>query len=106
MNYLDKTGLSHLWSKIKSTFALKKTQTATLTSSGWTLSGEVYTQTVSVSGVTINSIVIVSSAPGNAKVYGECGVKCVSQASGSLTFNADNLPSADLTANILNLGDV
>ena len=106
MNYLDKTGLSHLWSKIKSTFALKKTQTATLTSSGWTLSGGVYTQTVNVSGVTINSIVIVSSAPGNAKVYGECGVKCVSQTFGSLTFNADTKPTVSMTVNIVNLGDV
>ena len=106
MYYLDKTGLSHLWSKIKSTFAMKKTQTVSLSSSGWTLSGGVYVQTVNVSGVTVNSIVIVASSPGNAKVYGECGVKCVSQTSGSLTFNADTKPTVSLTVNIVNLGDV
>lgn len=105
MKYLDYNGVSRLWSKIKSTFAQKKTQTVTLTSSGWTLSGGAYVQTISVSGVTANSILIVASAPSNSKVYGECGVKCVSQTAGKLTFNADNKPSVNLTANILNLGD-
>lgn len=77
----------------------------TLTSSGWTLSGGVYVQTISVSGVTTNSVLIVASAPSNSKVYGECGVKCVSQTAGKLTFNADNKPSVNLTANIVNLGE-
>ena len=106
MNYLDKTGLSHLWSKIKSTFALKKTQTVTLPSSGWTLSGEVYTQTVSVSGVTANSIVIVTPDISNGESYSEYGVICVSQGNGTLTFNAYLLPGVSLTVNIVNLGDV
>lgn len=105
MNYLDKTGLSHLWSKIKSTFALKKTYTAILTSSGWTLSGEVYVQTVGVSGVTANSIVIVTPDISNGEKYSEYGVMCVYQTSGSLTFNAYLLPGEDLTVNIINLGD-
>lgn len=168
MNYLDKTGLSHLWSKIKSLVsgylpltggtltgnltgkyivgtwfqttattdlgktppkvavidssgwiytrtpeellsdmggASKNKSSFSLTSSGWATSGSIYTQTVNVSGVKSTSIIIVSSAPGNSDLYGQCGVKCVSQGSGTLTFNATTKPTSDLTVNIVNLGD-
>lgn len=105
VEYIDKTGLSYLWSKIKSTFAQKTARAITLTTSGWNLSGDIYVQTVSVPGVTANSILIVSSTPGTSDVYGECGVKCMSQASGTLTFNADTVPGSALTVNIVNLGE-
>ena len=164
VNYLDKTGLSYLWDKIKTLVSgylpisggtltgnltgkyitgtwlqgtadnhcankqnkvvvqdpsgwlyhrtlaelrsdILSNTSITLTSSGWTLSDGVYVQTVSVSGVTANSVLIVASDPGNSNVYGKCGVKCVSQTSGSLTFNADTKPTVNLTVNIINLGD-
>ena len=79
--------------------------TATLSSSAWTLSGEVYSQTVNVSGVTATSIVIVSPIPGDSKTYGQCGIIAMSQGSGTLTFNADTIPSVDLTVNVVNLGE-
>lgn len=71
--------------------------TATLSTSGWA-SGE---QAVSVSGVTASNVVIVSPAPGSHVAYCEANVRCVSQASGKLTFTCDDVPSASLTVNIV-----
>lgn len=105
MNYLDKTGLTYLWNKIKSTFALKKVQTVSLATSGWTSSSGVYTKSVSVSGVTANSIVIVAPAPASRVVYGDCGVQCTGQGSGTLTFTALSTPTSALTVNVVNMGD-
>lgn len=104
MDYLNKSGLSYLWAKIKSTFALKKIQAITLSTS-WSGSGSPYSQTVSVSGITANSIVVVSPTPASAETYAQCGVYCSAQASGTLTFVADTKPSANLSVNIVNLGD-
>ena len=52
----------------------------TLPASGWSSNK----QTVSVSGVTADNTVIVSSAPANIKSYGESGVYSSSQAAGTL----------------------
>ena len=105
MKYLDDNGFTYLWSKIKNKFAEKNTQMITLTSSGWTLSDGVYSQTVNVSGVTANSIVIISPTPGSYALYGDSGVYCISQASGKLTFNASASPGSDLIINVVNLGN-
>lgn len=105
MKYLDNTGLNHLWSKIKAIFALKKIQTVSLTTSGWTLSNGVYTKSVSVSGVSVNSIVIVAPSPTSSENYGDCGIQCTGQGSGTLTFTALITPTSSLTVNVVNLGD-
>ena len=70
---------------------------ATLTTSGW--SG--MTQTVSVSGVTANSTVVVTPAPASHTAYCESGVYCSAQANGTLTFKCTDTPSANLTVNVL-----
>lgn len=57
--------------------------------------------TVSVSGVKSDNIIIVTSAPASYTLWRDCGVYCLSQAEGSLTFKATTLPGAALTAQVL-----
>lgn len=70
--------------------------TAVLSVEGW--SGNA--QTVSVSGVTENNLVIVAPNPGNHAAYAEANVRCISQESGKLIFACDSVPSEALTVNI------
>lgn len=58
-------------------------------------------QTVSVSGVTTNSTVIVGSDDGSEPEYSECEIYCSGQANGSLTFSCTVLPLEDVVANVL-----
>lgn len=75
----------------------KATATAALNASGW--SGK--QQTVSVPGVTADNTVLVTPAPGSYVAYGEAVVYCSAQASGTLTFTCDEVPTANLTVNVL-----
>ena len=72
-------------------------RTATLTVAGW--SGT--TQTVSVAGVTANSILTVTYAPASHDAWLDAGVYCSAQGAGTLTFTCESVPSAALTANIV-----
>ena len=74
-----------------------QTATATLTAGGW--SGNA--QLVSVAGVTANSTVIVTAAPESYEHYNECAVRCSAQGSGTLTFACTDLPTSNVTANVL-----
>lgn len=74
-----------------------QTATATLTAGGW--SGNA--QLVSVAGVTANSTVIVTAAPDSYEHYNECAVRCSAQGSGTLTFACTDLPTSNVTANVL-----
>ena len=58
-------------------------------------------QTVVVDDVTANSIIIVTPAPDSHESYGECGVYCAAQSSGTLTFKCSTVPSANLIVNVL-----
>lgn len=58
-------------------------------------------QTVSVSGVTDNNIVIIVPAPANYTEYHGCGVYCSAQGSGTLTFKATTKPTAALSVQIM-----
>lgn len=71
----------------------------TLSATNW--SG--LTQSVVVSGVTANSIIIVTPAPDSYEVYGEFGVYCSAQADDALTFKCSTVPSTDLIVNVLAL---
>ena len=75
----------------------KKTAMASLTSAGW--SGNA--QTVSVSGVTATNTIIVAPDPANFSAYTESGIRCTAQASGTLTFVCDGVPSADIAVNVV-----
>lgn len=59
-------------------------------------------QVVSVDGVAENSIIFVSAEPsiGNYEVCNESMIRCVSQASGELTFECLYKPSSDVTMNV------
>ena len=75
--------------------------TATLSHSGWSQSGDVYTQTVNVSGVTASGPVIVSPQPAAFLAYSEAQVYASAQSAGKLTFTAVFRPDADLAVNCL-----
>ncbi len=75
----------------------KSCQTVTLTTDGW----ENNSQTVNVAGVTEDNTVIVSPAPASWKAYCEAGARCAGQSAGTLTFLCEDVPKAELTANVL-----
>lgn len=76
---------------------VKTTASATLLASGWVDSH----QTVAVAGVTADNIVLVTPAPNSYVAYGEAVVYCSAQTEGHLTFACGEVPTDDLTANIL-----
>ena len=73
--------------------------TATLATSSWSGSGP-YTKSVSVTGVTASNNVFVSPDPASFTHYGECGIYCSAQGSGTLTFTATTVPTSSLTVNV------
>lgn len=72
-------------------------QTVTLTVAGWSNNE----QTVSVSAVTATNRVIVSPSPASTADYVSAGILCTAQGNGTLTFTCSDVPSADLTVNVL-----
>lgn len=59
------------------------------------------TQTVNVTGVTANNVVMVSPSPVSATEYAQCGILCTGQAAGTLTFTCTSVPTNDLTVNVV-----
>lgn len=101
-NFLDKTGLSHFWSKVKN-FVNSKRPTcvqAIVTASGWSNNS----QTVTVQGVLADStkqaITVTPSTKTNMNNASSAGVWCASQGANSLTFTCDSVPTSDITFNI------
>lgn len=76
--------------------AVSKSFTVTLPSGGWSDN----TQSVTATGVTAANTVIVSPAPASYLTYAEAQVRCTAQASNSLTFTCEDVPSAELTVNV------
>ena len=76
------------------------TRTASLTVAGWSS----LTQTVSVTGVTSSSVVMVSPDPASHAAYNAAGVYCSAQGTNTLTFRCTTAPTAALTVNILIVG--
>lgn len=74
-----------------------KSCAVSLPTSGW--SG--LKQTVTVSKVTDDSIIVVAAAPESYEAYVEALVRCSGQAENSLTFTAAELPTTDLVVNVL-----
>lgn len=116
--YLDGYKLQRVWNKIGSISSLSELTGNTLTEkisslnskkqdehiervitlsvAGWNNK----TQTVSVSGVTADNLVIVGAAPSSAEAYGEATVRCTAQAVDSLTFVCEEVPETALSVNI------
>lgn len=68
--------------------------------SGW--SGN--SLTVSVAGVTESSSVIVTPAPVSFEAWSEYGIRAAEQGNGFVTFMCEDVPTENVTANILILG--
>ena len=72
----------------------------TLTAAGW--SGT--TQTVTVSGVTADNMVIVTYAPGSREAWTDADIYCSAQAANALVFTCSDTPTEDVTANVAIFG--
>lgn len=75
-------------------------RTVTLSSTGWTASGDVYTQTATVSGVSATETeqeIHVTPATASMTAYMESGVYASAQAANQITFTASEKPTVDLT---------
>lgn len=59
------------------------------------------TQTVTVSGVTSTSILVVTASPTSFEQYADFGVYASAQSTNSVTFNCVTTPTVALTANIM-----
>lgn len=68
--------------------------------SGWTGSST-FTNTIAISSVKADTIVIASPAPSDKDAFAFSNVYCSAQAKGSLTFTAKTKPTTDLTANLI-----
>lgn len=77
-----------------------KAKTVTLSSTGWTASGDVYTQTATVSGVSATETaqeIHVTPATASMTAYMKAGVYASAQAANQITFTASKVPTVDLT---------
>ena len=74
-----------------------RTRTITLERMKWTN----HQQTVTVSGVTADNIVVVSPAAQAYKAYTDAMVRCAEQQAGALTFVCEEVPEADVTVNVM-----
>lgn len=77
----------------------KVNTTITLTAAGWSSN----TQTVNVTGMTADGVVLVSPDPTDQADYTSAGIICSAQAAGTLTFTCSTTPSADLSVNVVML---
>ena len=74
--------------------------TVTLTSANWDSATKA--QTVNVNGVTTTNIVTVSPATkASADIWAESGVFCTEQGDGTLKFTCVDVPTADISVNVV-----
>ena len=79
-------------------------RTVTLTSSGWTTSGDKFTQTATVSGISSTEtaqLITVTPKISNMTAYYDAGVYASSQSTNSLTFTATTKPTSTLTVYVI-----
>lgn len=84
--------------------ALPKSLTATLTAAGWTTSGSVFTQTVSVTGMNTTKSIIISPNSSTVTAYTNAGIKATAQGTNSITFTATTKPTTAISVDILHMG--
>lgn len=95
-SFLDKTGLSYFWQKIKE--RLPRSHSITLPASAWSNNQ----QTVSVSGILADESkqkiepIPATATAGNQAAYYEAGVMAIGQAENQLTFSCSTPPTVDL----------
>ena len=75
-------------------------RTVTLTSANWDSATKA--QTVNADGVTTTNIVTVSPATkASADIWAESGVFCTEQGDGTLKFTCVDVPTADISVNVV-----
>ena len=74
--------------------------TAALPTTGWSGSGP-YTYTASVTGVTADNVVLAGPAPASKTLYEAAQAYPSAQGAGTLTFTAANVPTAEITVNVV-----
>lgn len=77
----------------------KVNSTITLAAADWSSN----TQTVNVTGMTADGVVMVSPDPTDQSAYTSAGILCTAQAAGTLTFTCDTVPSGDIDVNVVML---
>ena len=106
---LDETDKTYLEGKIDShksrhlaggDDAIYSTQIILLSANGWSENS----QTVSVAGVTNNSVVFVSPYPTYQDAYTNAGIKCTEQSTGTLTFTCKLVPTQGIHVSVVILG--
>ena len=78
---------------------IKVNTTVTLAAADWSSN----TQTVSVTGMTPDGVVLVSPDPTDQSAYTSAGILCTMQGVGMLTFTCDTVPSADIVVTVVML---
>lgn len=73
-------------------------QTIILDKDDWSVSK---VQTINVAGVSTTNTIVVSPIPAHLDIYGQCGIACMTQQAGSLTFKCEEIPTEDISVNIL-----
>lgn len=61
-------------------------------------------QTINVTGVTESNTVLVSPAPESVSDYGNFGIICTAQGTGTLTFTCGITPLNNISVNVIILG--
>lgn len=79
-------------------------QNVTLNTGLWTSSGELYTQSVSVAGVTAASNLVIGPAAESWDAAVAAQVRCTAQGNASLTFTAAELPDAAVVMTVIIIG--
>ncbi len=79
----------------------EKHSAVSVTVSGW---DSTMKATCACSGVTANNNIIVTPAPASYLAWSECQVRAVAQSANSITFQCEEVPSENLTANVLIVG--
>lgn len=77
-------------------------RSVTLYASSWNTSYKNYS--VTVTGMTAAANCIITAAPASYMAYAEAGVRCISQYENGLTFQCEEIPTQNLTVNVLILG--
>ena len=84
--------------------ALPTSLTATLRADGWTQSDDVYTYTLTVTGMTGTKSILVQPNDDTVEAYSAAGIKAVSQDTNTLVFTANSIPTTDVSVDILHMG--
>ena len=78
-------------------FAMMSSESLTLSASNWNSNS----QEVPSSVAAADNVIIVSPIPDDQEIYGKRGIKCSTQAQGSLTFTCKTLPTTDIHVNVV-----